>query len=641
MAETIRKYWRRLVLAVILVFVVASGLFLGGIPPVVIPPTPPVGGIYSTDLYVNAFNVETGRDGWQRVGASPWIDAEDYSTNYIYSTVNLEKIGNFTFPNMPGDAASVINATLYAKIKTVAGAIRLEIMLWNGSWRTGIYAGTNNELVWVSTNVTAILDTIIEVNNAEIYIIASNAAATYNDIVDCVYLKVYYNVNEPPECTYYEVSPKHIGKVCNFTFNWTSGTGLEYVIFSWDSGTGSMQNDTAFDPWDGSPSTGQVTITKLLPMQLLVIKYQCYANDTTGWGDSGLLNFTSITEIELETQTLNATSYNNYSIPTVWVPIYMDKTFLAQAPGAWVDCFNASAEGYYRWIKLTDIDAEYNYVKGYEIQVIASAVWKNCTAVYSSCGGENQTHFIDGNTTTYWYHSSTHNHEIIVDIGESVRTYGLHIFMENQGDWVGVDVYGAPEQGWYVNGTSPYVNASDYPANYIYQNRTNQISAIVNFQSTSYISVKQATLFANISISDTGKKIEAQYENRSEWIVIQLNVTQANTWTLVNTTIEANFTENWLIYSLNVRFRTIGGDATFRVDETYLVIQVVNMTGIETAFSSATTGRNAIHYQTDVINAMFFGFLDTNAKWYKIIAFNLLTLEWTNTSDIADAGAWG
>jgi len=40
-------------------------------------------------------------NGWTRVGSSPWLDKEDYNTKYIYTSVTGDKIGNFTFLDVP------------------------------------------------------------------------------------------------------------------------------------------------------------------------------------------------------------------------------------------------------------------------------------------------------------------------------------------------------------------------------------------------------------------------------------------------------------------------------------------------------------------------------------------------------------
>jgi len=40
-------------------------------------------------------------NGWSRVGDSPWLNKEDYNAKYIYTSVTGDKIGNFTFPDVP------------------------------------------------------------------------------------------------------------------------------------------------------------------------------------------------------------------------------------------------------------------------------------------------------------------------------------------------------------------------------------------------------------------------------------------------------------------------------------------------------------------------------------------------------------
>jgi len=57
----------------------------------------------ATVLNANASGreVDTNWNGWTRTGSSPWLDKEDYNANYIYTSATTDKIGNFTFADIP------------------------------------------------------------------------------------------------------------------------------------------------------------------------------------------------------------------------------------------------------------------------------------------------------------------------------------------------------------------------------------------------------------------------------------------------------------------------------------------------------------------------------------------------------------
>jgi len=50
---------------------------------------------------VSSFTVASGWNGWTRTGSDPWLNKEDYPSNYIYSSVTGDRIGNFTFYDIP------------------------------------------------------------------------------------------------------------------------------------------------------------------------------------------------------------------------------------------------------------------------------------------------------------------------------------------------------------------------------------------------------------------------------------------------------------------------------------------------------------------------------------------------------------
>lgn len=136
-------------------------------------------------LYVDAFSEATGWTGWTRTGASPYIDAVDNPTNTI-DTGAQDGIGNFTFANMSGSPSVVLLDTYcYA-----SGNDDIEVEVWNGtSWILQAINPTNS-YSWITWNVTTILTTEDQVNNAEVRFTHKKVAGTDHVYIDACRLNV-------------------------------------------------------------------------------------------------------------------------------------------------------------------------------------------------------------------------------------------------------------------------------------------------------------------------------------------------------------------------------------------------------------------------------------------------------------------
>ena len=119
---------------------------------------------------------DDGWDGWTRNGTSPWLDAADYNEakSYIYTSVPNDKIGNFTFEDVPTGKAW---GGVTLNIKTWRSPLsddRIDIYLYNGtSWssayhvypETTIAPGTDMEV-----DVSSFLNTEAKINAAQMRI---------------------------------------------------------------------------------------------------------------------------------------------------------------------------------------------------------------------------------------------------------------------------------------------------------------------------------------------------------------------------------------------------------------------------------------------------------------------------------------
>jgi hypothetical protein len=586
------------------------------------------------ELWVDSF-VES-RDDWSRYGDSPYIFEVDTgsppSDDYIDTLFGSVTEGDFGFEDLPGQASSLINVTICTHMKTISAMAEIEYYVWDGSdWTKELSSGTLNNWMWINGSST-VLDSIAKVNGAKLYV-KSDAIQSYQYGIDGVCLRVWYEEATPPTCTYTSHNTTIIDQPCLFSSNWS--VTLSHGIFSWNV-TDTWENDTI-----QSLSSSWFNKTKTLSIIVKVIGYRFYGNDSAGWGDSGIKTLTISTNATLGTEDLIVDEFTSYADPPIWYLLMKDLDF--DGVDAWVTKQNASNPLLGRWIKITNIFAVVGSdIRGYEVDVYntTSSSWVTPTSIYSSCGGTNQANFTDDDTDTYWECLETEPHEIVLDMGMDVKTNAIRLWVPDipfYTDWQDVNVYVAPSTGWFTNGTSPYLNASDYDLNYIYMDKPNKLTGLFKFQETTHTSIKSVTFFANISISSTSAKIILEYMNKTDWNSKDLTVTQADTWQLVNKSLKENFVSLHLINTFTVRFTTYGS-ATFKVDYAFIRVQYINITSVEHIYPAAATGRNSIHYETEKANAVYYAYLDVNDGYYKIVAYNIMALNWTVPYVIADAG---
>jgi hypothetical protein len=139
-------------------------------------------------LYVNSDD-ET-RTEWNRVGTNPYLDAIDYNTNYVHSSLNNMEVGDFGFADSGKSTDSINNVTVQVYAQQ-SNSKTLEVHIWNGSsWMLlGIQTLTTSWR-WENFSATTILDTWTKIDGVKIYLISTNAAGIYE--VDCVRLQVDY-----------------------------------------------------------------------------------------------------------------------------------------------------------------------------------------------------------------------------------------------------------------------------------------------------------------------------------------------------------------------------------------------------------------------------------------------------------------
>lgn len=259
--------------------------------PILFPPTTQVGAVTYADLYVDGFLNQY--DEWEEIGNSPWLDAQDQPNNYIRATSSSLRQYNFTFQNLPSEAQSIVNVTLYIYFNTGLenSMLTFEARIWNGTdWSDPIncYQGGWGWKSYVLDNTYNIsFSSVSSVNNAQIRFLSGLYASSYAQEIDAVYLRVYYETPPPPSpptIGYYWGVQKN-GTHAEITVNWfaDSGRNISGYIFNWKG-----QNESWIN-LGGDSDNETVTIYKSIESEPVGwISWQMWVNDTAGdWNTTG------------------------------------------------------------------------------------------------------------------------------------------------------------------------------------------------------------------------------------------------------------------------------------------------------------------------------------------------------------------
>jgi len=589
MTEKIKSWWRKLpmwIKAALLVFVITLASILGGgtlkpkEPPVIEPPTPPTGAttVESVELWVDGY--DNSKTGWNRYGNSPYLDAQDQPTNMINSTVDEDLIGDFSFQDLPSTATSIINVTFWTYTLSKFTLSRIYFYVWNGSdWIevSGVYSV--NSWGWDSENITDILDTVDKVNNAKIYIRADGSwLSSYPVHVDAVKLEVWYEYSPPnPQASNISFDNTILARDTKFSVKWTDDAGLSGYIFSWNA-SGSWENDTWIS-WTGNPLKAWSNVTKELPPKYsYMIGWRIYANDTDGnWGDTGIqilktskLDYSETAIAQLKDAEIDL---NN---PSFWVQVLTDQEFKS-ATADWVAKSFSSEIG--KWIKIADIQSEepYGYLWGYEVEVYDSDVgqWISPSSVYDVKGGSYLSRFIDGDTSTFWEYQGIG--WIIVELDQPRKLSQIRIWCagNDQSNWTGVDIYIGKSMEWDYEGNPPFLNASDYPNNYIFTTESNRRSCNFTFNYINFATFLDVKLVINYTSTYS---FYVEMWDGIKWRNATDSFPSAGDWTVANITLDRHDRGTVTIWTptsfknLKIRFRT-GSLANVKIDFAYIWVR--------------------------------------------------------------------
>lgn len=140
-------------------------------------------------LWVDGLGTE--RTGWTEVGTSPYLDAQDQPTNYVWTTTKNAEHGDFTFANSGVGTGTINSVYLYVYAASAATAQNLEFYIWDGTaWSLAGTLPDNTPWSWVSFDISTILDTWTKIDAAKLYLLQGNT--TVESDVDAAYLLVDY-----------------------------------------------------------------------------------------------------------------------------------------------------------------------------------------------------------------------------------------------------------------------------------------------------------------------------------------------------------------------------------------------------------------------------------------------------------------
>lgn len=183
--------------------------------------------------YVNAY--DNTYNEWTRVGASPYLDAIDWSANYVAAPVAaLKKVGIWNFPNSGAENAETLN-NVYVEIYADGGEDpdlgwpSVNVYVWNGAAWTLYNVVVNSVWAWFTLDVSALINTWAKVDSCRVYFRATLVGAK-TLIVDCMRLKA----TSSPAGAWHDVSTWTASLA---TRTWSSGTSWSFTLptMQWNS----------------------------------------------------------------------------------------------------------------------------------------------------------------------------------------------------------------------------------------------------------------------------------------------------------------------------------------------------------------------------------------------------------------------
>ncbi len=187
-----KRIWAIVLAFLLVVGVIVSGVVLSSVLTTITGGTVTVNVVDGNGtlwLYVNS--LDFNKTDWEGIGTEPYLDAIDYNSNYIYTSIENETDGDYYFANSSKSTETIINVTVQVYARN-SDSDSLGVHIWNGSSYTSLGTqGLTPSWQWVNYTATTVLDTWTKIDGAKMYVEALTNGGPYE--IDCARLQVYYN----------------------------------------------------------------------------------------------------------------------------------------------------------------------------------------------------------------------------------------------------------------------------------------------------------------------------------------------------------------------------------------------------------------------------------------------------------------
>jgi hypothetical protein len=311
-------------------------------------------GTSGSSEWLDCNTFDSDRTGWEEVGSSPYLGAQDYPSNYIWSTTNNRMERYFYFPSTTLTGTLSVTISIYCNNDDGAGDDKADVYVDYTGSGTGSYVGSVAQHTnWQYDTIDLGSHTVSEVNNLRVYF-RYNGEGSADDVrIDHVRI----GVNSPASPNY-EI---------DFEYKWTSAayssdneevciyvaahTGSETLSVNYWSGSWTSLGTITSTGWNNFTATGLTSPTYTIR---LVGTTESSDSDQDDW-DIDLVTLhtwnASNYELDLEVQWTGV----DYDETNEWLSIYGGTM---GAEDILVDVWNGTA-----WINLfTDLSSGWNSV---------------------------------------------------------------------------------------------------------------------------------------------------------------------------------------------------------------------------------------------------------------------------------------
>jgi hypothetical protein len=219
--------------------------------------------------WLNCNSLGTTYTGWTRVGASPFVNAKDYPTHYIYTASNGAQIGWFKFPGTTLTGTLTVNISIYCN--DADGTDGADIYVDYTGTGSGTRVGTVGlHTGWQYDTIALGTHTVSEVNNLRISLIYFKSGPASNVWVDHIRIGV-----SAPAITNYELDVEYQWiaavynqankQVCLYV---TSHTGNENLLVNyWTGSAWSLLGTITTTGWSNFTAIGLTSPTYTIQLK--------------------------------------------------------------------------------------------------------------------------------------------------------------------------------------------------------------------------------------------------------------------------------------------------------------------------------------------------------------------------------------